>query len=204
MAAPEVTVNPPADPPEPPKENATIVQMRSALDAANAAKKEAADKAAQLESQLQAIEREKMTELEKLKAEKADAEKRAGDLETIRDEHGKFSSRFEELYNKALEAVPEDKRANVERLSNQGSWADRFDAIQGAIELLGPVVVPPVVVPRVQPHGAPPPNNPPVTPQPKTNAEIAKSGGLMGMGLQELEAVDYRKDMKKQPTQAGQ
>jgi len=174
-----------------PPENSTIRDMRAKVEESTRAAKAAADEAAQLKAQLDAIEREKMSEQEKLRADLALAQEKAKELDTVRDEHGRFASAFENLYNEALSQVPEDKRADVERLTSQGSWADRYQALQSASKLIGTTGV---SVPRIQPTSPSVVTDPQVTPPTKTNLDVAKSGGVFG--IPDIREVQYRKATK--------
>jgi len=165
--------------------------MRAKVEESTRAAKAAADEAAQLKAQLDAIEREKMSEQEKLRADLALAQEKAKELDTVRDEHGRFASAFENLYNEALSQVPEDKRADVERLTSQGSWADRYQALQSASKLIGTTGV---SVPRIQPTSPSVVTDPQVTPPTKTNLDVAKSGGVFG--IPDIREVQYRKATK--------
>jgi hypothetical protein len=117
-------------------ETSTIRDMRTALEAKNTEIKEAYEAKKAAEAKLTEIERKDMAETERLKAELADAKKVIGELEPIRDEHGKFVASLESLYNKELENIPEDKRLQVAALSARGSWADRLEQLQAAKALI--------------------------------------------------------------------
>lgn len=115
--------NPPTDPePKPSGDNATIRQMREALEQAN-------KRAAEAEGKLKEAEREKLSEIERLRVENEE-------LKPLRDEHGRFASTLEQLYTQLLESVPEDKRAQVEALSATGGWDARLNSARAAISLL--------------------------------------------------------------------
>lgn len=118
------------------QENATIRQMRAQIEAQTKAAKEASDRANVLQAQLTERERAEMAEIDRLKAEVGDRDKKIGELEPLRDEHGKFVSAFEAIYQNELALVPDDKRAAVETLSKVGSWPERLDALRAAKGLL--------------------------------------------------------------------
>lgn len=99
-----------------------VKQLRDALDAANKARRDA-------ETRLKEIERAQLTEVERLRAEVAE-------LQPLRDEHGRFASTLESLYGAELDAVPEEKRPQVEALSRSGTWADRLESVRAAKALL--------------------------------------------------------------------
>lgn len=197
MSVPEPVATPVPEP-EPPKDNATIVAMRAQIEAANKAAKEAKERADSLEAQVKERERSEMAEMDRLKAEKADAEAKVSELEAFRNEHGQFASKLEAMYTSQLEAVPEAQRAQVESLSKQGTWADRLEALNAAVALIQP---PGVVVPRVQPAAPSPVTDPPVAPPTKSNVDVAKSGGLHGA---DFGNVQYRKAMVKDETPPAQ
>lgn len=186
------------EPQDPPKDNSVIQHMRTQIDAANTKAREQEARAAELQTRLDAIEREKMSEADRLRAEADDA-KRAADahsqeLERLRDENGRYTSRLETLYTEELQSVPEDKRSQVEALSKSGTWDERLEALRAAKALLPPATF---TVPRVQPGTPGAVVDPPVVPPTKTNAEIAKAGGLRGLGDAGLASVTYRREVNK-------
>lgn len=177
MAVPEPIQNPPED-------TSVIREMRAKLDAANQEAKAREQEAASLKAQLDEIEKQKMTDNERLRAEKAEAEGKLSELETYRDEHGKLASKLESLYNAQLEAVPDAQRSQVESLSKQGSWADRLESLSAAVQLIAPV---PVIVPRIQPGHPGPVTETPPAPEQKTNADVAKANGVFGLDISKVE-----------------
>lgn len=162
--------------------------MREQVENANKAAKQAAEEAKALKDQLDSIEREKMTEQEKLRADLAIAQERTKELDQLRDENGKFASKLEKLYTDALQDVPEDKRSHVESLSASGTWADRLEALNAAKAL---ITHPGVSVPRIQPTSPSVVTDPQVTPPSKTNLDVAKSGGVFG--IPDITTVQFRK-----------
>ncbi len=155
------------------RENATIRQMREALaEKDNKFRAELAEKErkiAEFEAAQKQAERNRLDELERLKAEKQELEAKVADEDKLRNELGQYQSKFESLYNAALQAAPEDKREALADLTSSGSFADRYDALMKAKALIGaaaPVVAgtpsqpAPVVTPR---EGQKPfdPKNPP-------------------------------------------
>lgn len=126
------------------EENTTIQQMRGQIDAANAERDEAKAKATELESRLTNLEREKMGDIERLTAEKNDLAKTLGEVRNenaqiaaLRDENGKFLSKFESLYNEGIQSLPEDKREHAIKVTSQGTFADRYESLKGLQSLLG-------------------------------------------------------------------
>lgn len=142
-------------------ENATIRAMREQVENANKtareereAKAESDRRAAELEAKLKEVERSQLDETERLRLALADEQKKAAELEPLRDEVGKFASRFQELYEKELATVPDAQRPSVEKLTAGGSWADRYAAIQDAKALIQPGPIKAGTV--TQPGGTPP------------------------------------------------
>ncbi len=135
---PAPTPAPAADPGANPgaQDNATIRQMREQVDAANKAARDAAAERDALQARITERERAEMAEADRLKAELADAQGQVAELAPLRDEHGKFVSAFEALYNDELAAAPEEQRAALGKLSASGSWPDRLEALRTAKGLL--------------------------------------------------------------------
>lgn len=154
-------------------DNATIRKMREALtekDRAMRAEIEERDKRiAEFEAQQKQAERMRLDELDRLKAEKQELEAKVADEDKLRNELGQYQSKFESLYNAALQTAPEDKREALADLTSSGSFADRYDALMKAKALIGvaaPVVAgtPAQPAPVIQPReGQKPfdPKNPP-------------------------------------------
>lgn len=160
------------NPVENPPENATIRQMRDQIEASNRRAADAEEARKQAEERATALEREKMDEMERLKAERADAEKRIKELEPIRDEHGKYVSAFQNLYQQELQAVPEEHRARLEKLSGTGTWADRVELLRDAKALISTPAEAPArfgtpTNPPIPGATPPPPSAPPAPASPK-------------------------------------
>lgn len=162
---PTPTPAPPAtDPPTPPtppapagdQDNATIRQMREQLDAATA--------------KLKALEREKLTDTERIRAENADLQKQLADLKPIQDEHKKLSGTLEDLYNQELAQVPEEHRERIKRLTSHGGAAERLQNLRDARALIPAAPAPPeragtpTQPPSPGPGGKPPGTPPPAAP----------------------------------------
>lgn len=125
-----------ATPPDTAPENAAFAAQRRALDQERAAK-------TALETQLSAVQA-KLRERED--AEKSEIQRltdQVKELSPLRDEHGKFVSTLQKLYEDELSSVPDDKREQVQKLSSQGGIADRLEAIRAAKAL---IVVPATAV----------------------------------------------------------
>lgn len=170
-------------------DNSTIRQMREALEAE---KKRAAD----METRLKEIERKDLEEVERLRLEKADAEKRLNDLQSAQEKATQWEDRFKTLYETKLAAVAEDKRAQLERLSAAGDYAQRYEALDAALSLLN-LPTPLVSAGTTTVPGAIPPSaTPPVEAKPLTVEElgrmtfeqaIAQRGGVRPAPLQAME-----------------
>ena len=111
------------------EENSTIRQMREALDGKN---KELDD----LKVQLKEIERKEMDEKTRLQSERDEFEQKAKEADAIRNELGQFQSKFEAMVVAELATIPEEQRPLVERLLGNGSWADRYESLQAARQLV--------------------------------------------------------------------
>lgn len=134
----------PAPNPEAGVSNADFARLRTQADAFKVqadASKAAAEaektRADELAAKLEAIERAQLAEVDRLKLDVSDREKKLADLGTIRDEHGRFASTIERLYSAELAEVPEDKREAVLGLSAGGDWASRLEALRNARALIG-------------------------------------------------------------------
>ena len=106
----------PAPTPEAGVSNADFARMRKAQEDAAAAATAEKARADALAAQLAEIESASLSEVERLRKENAE-------LAPIRDEHGRFSSALQRLYEAELAAVPDDKREAVTGLSATGDWA---------------------------------------------------------------------------------
>lgn len=113
---------PSGDPPDDPGKPNPVRQLREQLDAEKKARQAA-------EARAKELEREKLSEAERLRAENEE-------LKPIRDEHGRYASALQEIYEAELAAVPEDKRGSVEALSSSGSWDQRVKALRAARSLI--------------------------------------------------------------------
>lgn len=122
--------------PQPPGENHVIRGMRQEIEASKDAERQAKAEAAEFKAKLESIEREKLDEVERLRLEKQDLETKAREAEALRDQNGRFASKFQTLYESALASVPEEHREAVADLSASGNWDDRYDALQKAMKLV--------------------------------------------------------------------
>jgi len=153
------------------QENATIRQMRAQIEANAKAATDAAARAEVAERALKERERAELAEVDRLKAEMADRDKQLAALEPLRDQHGRFASALETYYQAELAAAPEAAKERLERLSAQGSWADRLETLREAKALLASAMPPAAPTPKVggthtQPPGGPPPPAEPPAPKP--------------------------------------
>lgn len=122
--------------PAPEPDNSAIRQIREHNKALEDALK--AEKAARegMEAKLQEIERGKMDELERVRLEKAELEKKAAELDQTRDSLGRFESKFKALYEQDLLAIPEEHRARAQVLASGTDWADSYERLQAVKGLL--------------------------------------------------------------------
>lgn len=114
-----------------------LQQLRGALEAAQREAREARERAEAFEALERDREREELAEVDCLKAELADRDGERQELAALRDERGRFTSAFEGLYQAELEAVPEEKREALARLSAAGSWPERLEQLRTARGLIG-------------------------------------------------------------------
>lgn len=122
-------------------DNSAIRAMRQELEASQARAKAAETAAAEAKAALTARERAEMAEIDRLKAELGDKQTLEAEAVRLRDEHGRFASAFEELYNAEMSQVVEEKREAVKLLSGAGAWPDRLSALRAARALMGPSAI---------------------------------------------------------------
>lgn len=119
-----------------PPDNSTIKHLRETIDTLTRDKAAAESKATELESRLTSIEREKMDENERLKAEKADLEAKAKEADALRDENGRYTTAFKSIYDQELSAVPEEHRERLQKHTSSGTYAERVEALRDLKALL--------------------------------------------------------------------
>lgn len=110
--------------------NAAFARMRVEAEAKAKEAEAAKAEAASLKAQIAEFERKQMTETERLRAEKADADKAIAELNPIRDEHGRFQSALQKACDEVLAGLPEEARAGIEKFAAHVPLADRLDAIR--------------------------------------------------------------------------
>lgn len=121
----------PSTPPtDPPVDNAAFARMRQALEAEKAAATARQQEIDVIKAELKKHQDASKTELERLQEAAKDADK-------LRDENGRFASATQALYEKALEAVPAEKKDAVTLLSSNGNYAERLTALNAAVALIG-------------------------------------------------------------------
>ena len=169
----EVVTETPVVTPATEPENSTIRQLRDALDKANQRAKEA-------ETAKTALEREKLTETERLRAELGDKDRRLGEVSGFQSKYESGESKFKALRLAVLSELPEEIRAKVEKLLEAGQTeGDKFEMLSSIKDMLG--VVTPAATPAPIVAGSPTnPGKPPalakepVAPAaPLTPAELA-------------------------------
>jgi hypothetical protein len=136
-----------------------------------------------LETQLKAkddaikdLERKEMDEKTRLSTERDEALEKAKDAESIRNELGQFQSKFEQMVAGELATVAEEQRPFVEKLLGNGTWADKYEALQAAKQLVASQHVPKQLGTITQPTGVGPVQPAPVTAQPFDLNRFKKEG----------------------------
>lgn len=180
LPAPEVLgVTPP--PPHDPASNPAFAQMRTALA-------EAERKVAEAEARATTLEREKMSEGQRVAAELADAQKRIGELTPLQDEVKRHQEQTEKACEIELSSLPDDKRAAIKAVTDQVPLAGRLIAIQQMRSAVGapPVSGGSVTQPSADPNGGLP--GAPEGAKPMTAAELR--GMSLGSAIQSRGVVD--------------
>jgi hypothetical protein len=126
--------------------------------------KDAKAQLADVSGRLTEKERAEMAELDRLKAEKADADAKIQELEAFRDEAGRYQSRFKGMYEAELASIPEEQRARAEKLTSAGTFAERFEALQELKAMFPAAPVQAGTRTNVPPAGAVPPASTPPPP----------------------------------------
>lgn len=111
-------------------DNAAFARLRIEADAHKAQFEAERTARAELEKRLQDIERGRLDETERLRLEKADADKALAELTPLRDEHGRFQTALQKASEDALAALPDDVRVAVEPLVTHVPLTERLAAIQ--------------------------------------------------------------------------
>lgn len=150
-------------------DNSTIRQLRTAHEEAVARARSLESKLSEVETKLTEatgklteIERSKMEETDRLRAEKADLEKSIGDLSSAGERAKELEEWAKSKYESAIGNVPEDKRESVTKLSAIGTWTQRLDSLEEAMALVASGAKEPVKVSHAKgadpgtPGGKPP------------------------------------------------
>lgn len=130
-------------------DNSVIREMREQIRTLES--KLGEESAARVQAQQRAtqLEREKMTELERLQAELqdrtaalAERDHELAQVAPLRDEMGRYQSAAQQQYELELQGLPEDRREKAVRLTSSGSWVDRLESLRDLKEFgrLGPRV----------------------------------------------------------------
>lgn len=163
----------PAVPPETPPaaqpgqpDNAAFARMRQEA-------KTAQDQLAAAQAKLTEIERSQLAEVERLKLDVADRDKKLTELSPLADENAKFKTAVDKACTDAIATLPEDKRAAVAELVAYVPLDQRLGAIQKQMTLLGvaplrggTITQPPTPQPGAAPGAPPEPG------KPRTAAEV--------------------------------
>jgi len=126
------------------EESLPIKEIRDHAKNLEAQLKEAQAQAQAFQAQAQAeadkataLEREKMSEIERLRAEREDALKKVQELTPLQAETEKYRQHLQNQYANELASVPEEHRGRLERLSSSGqTYAERLSLLQDAKALL--------------------------------------------------------------------
>lgn len=125
------------------EENTTIQEMRRAIEAANKERDDAVKERDDLNSRLTTLEREKMGDIERLNAEKADLAKQIASLQgdsaqlvSAREQIKLFEGKFESLYKSGIEGLPEKVREQATLATSNGSFAERYESLQALKTLI--------------------------------------------------------------------
>lgn len=120
-------------------DNSVIRQMRATVDAAQREAQEArrAAEAAVWERQALAAEMKQLQDAQLSDAE--GKEKELAELRPLRDQMGRYTNAFKQLYEQELAEVPESRREAVARLSQAGDWDQRLEQLRHAKSLLPPI-----------------------------------------------------------------
>lgn len=91
------------------------------------------------------LEREKMSEMERVAAELKDKEGKIGDLsKTLAELHPlqgrvqSYEERFQAMYQAKLDTVPAEVKPKIELLTRHGDWPDRLEALDAALSMATP------------------------------------------------------------------
>jgi chromosome segregation ATPase len=137
---------PPATTPD--NDNSVIRGLREQHKALNDQLKAKEAEAAELATKLQDIERAKLDQLEQLRLQLQDKETELATVKALADRLPSLESNMEAIYNRKIEALPEEHRERIKRLSSAGDWAHRLEAIDDALSLLPAAVARAGVLPK--------------------------------------------------------
>jgi len=167
---------PPSTPPAalPVEDNSAIRSLREALDKANARAKE-------LDQKVTTLEREKLTESERIRAELEEAKGKLGEAAVFQGRFETAEAKFQKLYESAIQEIPETVRAQAVQLTEAGTtFGDKFDMLTTVKGMLG-------VVTAAQPKSAGTTTNPGMPPaaprEPHTPAKPLTPAELASMSL---------------------
>jgi hypothetical protein len=158
----------PDDPPAPPAptepDNSAIRAARQHAADLEQQLKDAKTQLADVSGKLTEKERAEMAELDRLKAEKTEAEGKIKELEGFRDEAGRYQTRFKGMYEADLSSIPEEQRQRAEKLTANGTYADRYEALQDLKAMFPTAPVQAGTRTNITPAGAVPPASTPPPP----------------------------------------
>lgn len=125
-------------PPVDQAENGAIRQMREQIANLEAARKDAEAKAAESLAKATELEREKLTEIDRLKAEREEYKTKAEEGVKASERLASVEKTLESQYNAKLLTIPDPMRAAVAQISQHGTFADRLSALDAAVSLMAP------------------------------------------------------------------
>lgn len=109
-----------------------LKEAKAQLEAANSAARERDE----LKARLDAIEAEKLSTEERLRKQIEDLQPVAEEAKTLKQKVEQAEARAKSAYEAELAKLPDDKRSQIELLTQNGDWAVRLDALNVAKGLL--------------------------------------------------------------------
>lgn len=123
----------------PPADNSAIRQLRDQIDTLKNELGQSRSENQAISERLTAAEREKMSEIERLTAERDDFKKGLGEMSQFKSQAEKAAAFAESQYNKKIETISPDHKETV--LGLTGLISDPFDrltALENAVSLITP------------------------------------------------------------------
>lgn len=128
----------PPQPEQAEKDNSAIREMRAHIERLQAEAKEAKDQKKIIETQLNERRRAEMTKEEQQRAEIEELRQYVGQADQLREKVGGWESWAKGEYESDLAKVADDSdRDTLRRMSSQGDWRERLEALKGAKVMYG-------------------------------------------------------------------